>query len=280
MYSNEQFNSVGQVTGLVGESSTPSKKDVFIFDLSALFDPHQTEMSPAFADYLVEFASRRPCYLLANLNYAEISYFVPSRVCRAFEGIFASAGTEMWSQNEMLIRHEHTFSDDLYECVAGLVQQSAYPDKSAPLINCGSATLRVCLAGTRVGRTAKQAYLSWEREHREIDRIVEILQNRFPDYKVCKDTDVSLLVMPRTFSTARVQDHVLQRHKSARLVTYLTPAASDGFAKPMCDAFLETNIVATVAGASDVSQLLSYEMRRTPAQPALGAVQLRLVREA
>lgn len=280
MYSNEQFNSVGQVTELVRDRSKSSRKDVFIFDLSTLFDPHQTEMSQAFADYLVEFADHRSCYLLANLNYAEISYFVPSRVRRAFEGIFASAGTEMWSQNELLVRHEHTFSDDLYEYVAKLVLQSTYPEKKAPLIDCGPATLRVCLAGTRVGRTAKQAYLSWEREHGEIDRIVEMIRHRFPDYTVCKDTDVSVLIMPRTFSTARVQDHVLQRHKSARLVTYLTPAASNGFAKPMCDAFLDTNIVATVAGASDVSQLLSYEMRRIPVQPAFDAVQLRLVQEA
>ena len=131
----------------------------------------------------------------------------------------------------------------------------------ARLIDSGSATLRVCLAGTRVGRTAKQAYLSWENEHRELDAFVASFERRFPDHAICQDTETSLLITPNSFSTAEVQNQLMRRHKSARVIAYLGNMAAGGYAKPMCDALLRENVLSTVAGPSDVSQLLSYEKR-------------------
>jgi len=262
MFSNAHIAPIGEVTGPLSTVSGSSRPDVFLFDLNVLFDAHQGQMAPAFATYLRDFADQRLCYLLSNLNYAEIASRVPASVLRSFAGTFASAGTELWCKDDVLIRHEHCFSDDLFEFLAKVVLSSRYPFKQAPLIDNGPATLRVCLAGTRAGRSAKRAYLAWEREHRELDEVIKAVRMRFPDHSICKDTETSLLITPASYSTAMVQDHILRRHKSARVIGYLSEAAAEGFAKPLCNAFLDSNIWSTVAGASDVSQLLSYEKRR------------------
>lgn len=280
MFSNSRFKLIGQVAGPFGIQKDSPRSDVFLFDVNALFEAHQSEMDRAFSGYLAEFAAQRSCYVLSSLNYAETAVRIPSHLRRTLAGIFSSAGTELWRQNDLLIRHDHDFCDDLYETVAKLVLQSAYPDKQAPLIDCGPATLRICLAGTRIGRTAKRNYVAWEREHRELDKFVAAIRTRFPNHSVCKDSEGSLLIMPNTYSTAKVQEHLLRRHKSARLVAYLGETAARGFAKPMCDAFLKDNILSTVGGASDISQLLSYEMRRMQEHLMVEPAPLRLVHGA
>jgi len=262
MMINQTFEAISTVHGPFGQQMQISENDVFLFDIDAVSNAHQREMNHAFASYLSDFARHRACYLLTSCNYAETATRIPSRVRRELAGIFSSAGTELWHRNELLVRHEHSFSDDIYECIVKLLLQSSYPAKQTPLIDCGPATLRICLAGTRAGLAAKRAYLEWEREHGELEKIVEALESRFPDHTVYRDTGVSLLVTPRSYSTALVQTQILKRHKSARLVAYLCETAADGFAAPLCDAFQEGDIVAKVGGASDVSQLLSYENRR------------------
>ena len=261
MFTHTHFNTVGKVTVPFGATQDARHENVFLFDANVLFDTNNRDMDHAFASYLADFAEQRSCYLLSNMNYAETVSRIPTRLRRRFAGIFASAGTEFWRGNEVLVRHEHDFSDDVYEYVARMVLHSAYPQKQAPLIDSGSASLRICLAGTRVGRTAKQDYHAWENEHLELDAFKASFKRRFPDHAICKDTETSLLITPNSFSTAEVQNQLLRRHKSARVIAYLGNRAAGGYAKPMCDALLRENVLSTVAGPSDISQLLSYEKK-------------------
>lgn len=280
MFTNTHFDTVGKVAVPFGTTLNAQRENVFLFDANVLFDSNNREMNHTFASYLADFAEQRSCYLLSNTNYAETVSRIPSRLRRRFAGIFASAGTEFWQGTELLVRHEHDFSDEVYEFVARMVLHSAYPQKQAPLIDSGSATLRICLAGTRVGRTAKQAYLAWETEHRELDSFMSSFERRFPDHAICKDTETSLLITPSSFSSAQVQSQMLRRHKSARVIAYLGKTAAGGYAKPMCDALLSQNVLSTVACPSDISQLLSYEKRSMKTLKPKAAAPTRLFKGA
>lgn len=261
MFTNTHFNTIGKVTVPFGAVQGAEQENIFLFDANVLVDANNREMDHTFARYLADFAEQRSCYLLSNMHYAETASRLPSWLRRRFAGVFASAGTEFWRGTDLLVRHDHNFSDEVYEYVARMVLQSAYPKKQAPSIDSGSATLRICLAGTRVGRTEKRAYLAWENDRRELDAFIASFERRFPDHAICKDTETSLLITPNSFSTAEVQNQLMRRHKSARVIAYLGKMAAVGYAKPMCDALLSQNVLSTVAGPSDVSQLLSYEKR-------------------
>ncbi|MCV0423861.1 MAG: hypothetical protein K5905_00155 [Roseibium sp.] len=264
MFSKVAFEAIGQVTGPEIVDPLAAGEKVFLFDLDVLVASRFGRMDHEFAGYVREFARSHPCYLLTSANYSEVMSRLPGSVRHAFEGVFASCGTELWVNNEILIRHEHLFSDDLYEFVAKAVQQSAYSGKEAPLLECGSATLRLSLAGIRSTAGQQMAYRRWEREHRELDVIADEMKARFPDHTVCRDSDISLMITPNTFTSARVHEHILKRHKASRLIAYFANRSAGGFAKPLCDALLTSDVVSTVNGPSDVSQLLSYEMRSAP----------------
>lgn len=280
MFTNTHFNAVGEVAVPFGAMQDAQHENVFLFDANVLVDANNREMNHSFAGYLADFAEQRSCYLLSNMNYAETVSRIPTRLRRQLAGVFASAGTEFWRGNEVLVRHEHAFSDEVYEYVARMVLHSAYPEKQAPLIDSGSASLRICLAGTRIGRTAKQTYLAWENEHRELEALMASFARRFPDHAICKDTETSLLITPNSFSTAEVQNQLLRRHKSARVIAYLGNMTAGGYAKPMCDALLRENVLSTVAGPSDISQLLSYEKRAMKDLKPKAAAPTRLFRGA
>jgi hypothetical protein len=260
MFPKPVFAPVGRVTGPVILQEMP-KNDVFLFDLDALTTNDHGHLDHAFATYLLDFAKLCPCYLFSRANYNEVMLRVPSRVRYAFAGIFSDSGSELWVRNEVLIRHEHDFSDDLYEFVAKVIQKSSYPNKLGPMIDCGSACLRICLAGTRSSVKQIADYLEWEIEHQELPIIMDEFRARFSNYAVYRDTASSLLIMPISFTSAMVQNHIIKRHKSARVVCYLTPRSADGFARPLYNSFSNADIVSQVGGPSDVSQLLSYENR-------------------
>ena len=264
MFSKNALDAIGQVTGPDVGGSHLAGGNVFLFDLDALVPSPFGRMDHDFESYLRDFAQSHPCYLLTSGNYNDVLSRLPGSVCAAFKGIFASCGSELWVGNETQIRHEHLFSDDLYEFVAKVVQQSVYPNKEAPLLECGSATLRLSLAGIRSTAGQQKAYRTWEQEHRELDVIADELKVRFPDHSVCRDSDISLMITPNTFTSARVQEHILKRHKASRLVAYFTNRSAVGYARPLCEALLTSDVVSTVNGPSDVSQLLSYEMRSAP----------------
>ena len=265
MLPHSKITSVGRVTGPltgpVAGTGASAQEDVFLFDLDALVPSPFGRMDDDFARYLTQFAGQRACYLLTNSNYTEVMTRLPEHVRNAFAGIFASAGTELWGKQDVLVRHEHDFSDDLYEFLVKVVQTSAFPDKRAPVLDNGAATIRMQLAGTRSTANQRKSYLAWEREHRELPAIMKEFQVRFPDHRIYRDSDTSLLIMPASFSTALVRSHILKRHKTARLISYIAPQSTASYAAPLCEALLSSDILSEVSAPSDVSQLLSYEMR-------------------
>lgn len=261
MLPHSKITSVGRVTGPLSGAEGEGKTDVFLFDLDALVPSPFGRMDDEFARYLTRFAEQRTCYLLSSSNYADVMTRLPAYVRQAFAGVFASAGTELWGKHDVLVRHEHDFSDDLYEFLVKVVQTSAFPDKCSPVLDNGSATIRMLLAGTRSTANQRKSYLAWEREHQELPAIMKEFQVRFPDHRVYRDSDTSLLITPASFSTALVRSHILKRHKTARLISYLAPQSAASYAAPLCEALLNSDVLSQVSAPSDVSQLLSYEMR-------------------
>lgn len=279
MFPQPVFAPIGRVSGPLA-SNEPQNNDVFLFDLETLTDRDQGHVDHGFALYLEDFAKQRPCYLVSRQNYNEVMLRVPSTLRKLLAGVFSSAGSELWVRNEVLIRHEHDFSDDLFEFVAKVVQKSAYPQKRAPMIDCGPASLSICIAGYASTSRQIATYLDWEAENAELPVIADEFRARFSQYDICQDTEHSLLVTPNSFNSAVVRDHILRRHKSARLISYMTTRSAEGFAKPLFAAHARTDICSIVGGASDVSQLLSYEKRNMAGKDFKISLNSRLPEEA
>ncbi|MEL7527331.1 MAG: hypothetical protein AAFN16_16255 [Pseudomonadota bacterium] len=264
MLSHAEFTSFDSRSVTVAE-------DVFVFDLAALVPGTCCQIDHDFAVYLRTFANARQCYLLTSVSYNELMARLPTSVRKAFKGVFASSGAELWHADEVVERVEHTFSDDLYEYLVKVVQNSAYPAKDAPLIENGPASLRVCLAGTKASIGQLGTYLNWETEHRELPVIVNELKSKFPDHDVHQDSETSLLVTPVAVSTSRIHRHIASAHAHARIVSCLSRRSADGFAEPFCRSLSDQDLVTEIGGPSDVSQLMSYEMRRRAAGELLAA---------
>ncbi|MBN8184713.1 hypothetical protein [Roseibium aggregatum] len=252
-----EFTSVGKVSNPFSEAG----EKVFLFDLDTLVPSPFGRLDEKFARYLCDFAQQRPCYLLTNANYGEVMNRLPSHVRRAFAGVFAAAATELWGKYDIQVRHEHDFSDDLYEFLVKVVQTSAFSDKRSPMLDNGSASLRMRLSGTHSTANQRAAYATWEQEQGELPAIMNEFRIRFPDYRIYRDSDTSLLILPATFSTALVRSQLLMRHKTACLIGYLSPQSVTSYAAPLCEALLGEDVLSHISAPSDVSQLLSYEIR-------------------
>ncbi|WP_299470740.1 hypothetical protein [uncultured Roseibium sp.] len=263
MLSKAQVISLDTAEEAMGNAGS---QNVFLVDLNSIVTGTFGQMDHDFAAYLRSFALLRPCYLITSVSYNELMTRVPSSVRRAFRGIFVSSGAELWCGDEIVERHEHCFSDDLYEYLVKVVQNSGYPVKIAPVIENGPATLRVCLAGTQATIGQLNAYLEWETEHNELPLIVSELKSKFPDHRVCQDSDASLLISPETLTTALVYRHIAAENEGARLIGYLSERAANSFARPLCETLSSLDQMTAVGGPSDLSQLMRYEIRRETAR--------------
>ncbi|MET1415462.1 hypothetical protein ABVF61_24530 [Roseibium sp. HPY-6] len=246
-------------------------QNVFLFDLNSIVTGTFGQMDHDFAAYLRSFALLKPCYLIASVSYNELMSRVPSSVRRSFRGIFVSSGAELWSGDEIVERYEHCFSDDLYEYLVKVVQNSAYPVKIAPVIENGPATLRVCLAGTKATIGQLNAYLEWEKEHSELPLILGELKSKFPDHTVCQDSETSLLISPEAFTTALIYRQIIAENEGARLIGYLSERSANSFARPLCESLSSFDQMTEVGGPSDLSQLIRYEIRREKACKLMAA---------
>ena len=279
MFSKAQLKTVGRVTGLVDDRMNVTSNDVYLFDMATLVEKGGGEIEPAFASYLLDFTRQRNCYLISHAGYTDIMSCVPTKVRRSFAGIFAVSGTELWQRDGLVHQVEHEFSDDLYEFVVKMVQTSGYPEKLTPSLDNGSASLRICLAGTNATRRQQRKYVNWERQHQELGGFMDEFQARFPEYSICRDTEASLLITPSSFSPLAVRDRISERHGSARIVGYISQGTAYGFAKPLCQDLSGAGILSLVEGAGDVAQLLSYEKRRVSLEEHAEIVRFPLLKE-
>ncbi|QDG77372.1 hypothetical protein [Labrenzia sp. PHM005] len=262
MFPQAVFAPIGQVSGPVITQAMPRGEDAFLFDLEALLSNTLSHMDYSFADYLREFLDERKCYLLSRNSFNDACSRLPSSVLRRFAGVFASCGTELWVDQQLVDCHDHAFSDDLYEFVVNVVRKSAFYERTPPLIDQGAACLRICLAGVRASAAERRKYELWEKKAQELPEIVREFQFRFPKYAIYQDTATSLLILPDSFSLVSIRKQIETHQKPARLISYLHVNTAKGFAKPLCDALPRTDVLSKIAGPSDVSQLLSYEVRR------------------
>ncbi|MEP3047974.1 MAG: hypothetical protein ABJL55_19550 [Roseibium sp.] len=263
MFPRAVFAPVGQVSGPVIARTNPQKKDVFLFDLEVLTSSEFSHLDHSFADYLREFLGERQCYLLTRNSFNDACARLPKSVLKRFAGIFASCGTELWIDEQLSVCHDHAFPDELYEFVVNVVRKSSFYDRSPPLIDQGAACLRICLAGIRASAFGQRMYENWENKNQELPDIITEFQFRFPEYSIYRDTKTSLLILPNSFSPSSIRAAVDKHQKPARLISYLHKGTTNGFAKSLCDALPGSDVLSEIAGPSDVSQLMSYEIRLT-----------------
>lgn len=261
MFPQSENNSTRRGHNQNGKRKPPAANNMFLFDLDTLVPSNFGQLDHHFGEYLRGFIELAPCYAISNDSYSSVMARLPLSIRNGLEGIFAAAGTEMWHREDLVLRHDHDFSDDLYEFMVNVVRSSAYEKKNAPVLESGSATLRLQLSG--INSTARETakYLAWEREHQELPEIMSEFKIRFTNYRICRDSEASLLIVPSSFSTVLVRNHLRRRHKSARLITCLAQNTMVGYLKPFCEALSDTDMISVVAGPSDVSQLLCQERK-------------------
>ncbi len=277
MFPQAVFAPVGQVSGPVHRQGDKDRGRAFVFDLDVLVPSAFGHIENRFAGYLIEFAQSHPCYLVSSATYNNVMSRLPGRVRRAFAGVFSASGAEYWEKDQLVVRTQREFSDDVYEFMVKVVQTSAYPGKSSPVLECGPASLRVCLAGT--GSTAGQlkAYHSWEAENAELPAIIHEFRARFHDYAIHRESDTSLLILPAELSSEAIRDRILEQCGGSGLVVYMGPRSAEGYAKPLCDALETHDVCSVVESPGDVSQLLSYEKRCASGGELLLSLQQQLV---
>lgn len=247
-----------------------SYQDCYIFDLEALCHGLEGRLNEAAADKVSNWARQHPSYLIASSRYHVLTDRVPEQLRSAFAGIFASAGTEFWQQDRSISQSRHQFTDDVYEFVARVAHTSRYPEKQAPLIECGSGTLRLSLAGGNATRIQCDAFLDWDKEAGELNSIVSAFERRFTDYRMFRDQHCSLLINHQSSTSSQIFTRLEDLHPGARIVGFAQASSIEGYALPLFEAACDLRRVMSVDTPSDVLQLLRYEERRHMCVPVPG----------
>lgn len=260
-YNDNQIPSPATI-GLIG-----ANRDCYIFDLDALCHGFAGRLNEAAVETILCWAQRHPSYLIASSNYHELTDRVPEQVRSAFAGVFASAGTEFWQQDRSVSQNTHLFTDDVYEFVARVAQTSPYPEKQAPLIDCGPGTLRLTLAGRNATPPQRNAFLDWDKETGELDSILSAFENRFSDYRMCRDQSCSLLISHRSSTSSQILTTLDDLHPDAHVVGFASVLSLEGYARPLVQAAGHQHNMMAVDTPCDILQLLRYEERRHRCEP-------------
>ncbi len=269
MFPQAVFAPIGQVSGPLVSAVNTGMEDVFLFDLETLTTSSFGHLEHSFADYLKEFLDERSCYLLTRNSFNDVCTKLSKNVLRRFAGVFASCGTELWVEDQLADCHDHQFSDELYEFVVNVVRKSAYYDRSPPLIDQGSACLRICLAGIRCSAGGLRMYETWETRNKELPDIIGEFKFRFSDHTIYQDTPTSLLILPNSYSAKIIRDYIGRGRNNARMISYLHTETAKGYGLSLCEAHQGRDVLSKISGPSDVSQLMSYEVRRTSGKERL-----------
>lgn len=262
MFPHSVFAPFGRVVGPIVSDNDNEMKDVFLFDMDVLLPSAATPLDDCTLAALTHFVQCAPCYLLTSASYKTVVELFPSLLRLGFAGIYANAGTEFWRGHTPIWRDAHIFPETLRAFVEEVRQTSQYRHGCMEILDEGSATLRICLAGMKSSARQRRAYLAWEQTHQELPFILSEFRRRFPTYRIFQDSDASLLIVPRHLSSVRVHQHLLETQTNARIIGYLSPSAYRTYARGFAAATAPSDVVSVVSTPANVRQLLSYEERR------------------
>ncbi|WP_150523542.1 hypothetical protein [Roseibium sediminis] len=262
MFPQAVFAPVGQVSGPFVTDGVNPQTEVFLFDLDALVGKTRGPIDEPLASILSEFAMENICYLLTSSNYGEVMKRLSPELRESFQGIFAASGTELWQNNSIQVVHKHAFSAELYDYLVKDFQSGNHPDNLQLQLSCGVATLRVSLELRVFSERSSIPDALLRREQLELARMMFGVRDLFPEYRVFKDTEHSVLITPASFSTSLVYDHLQSKHSSMRLVSYMSRQTSNSYGENLRKAMGEDDIFNAASAPNEVLQLLSYEKGR------------------
>lgn len=262
MFPQAVFAPVGQVSGPFVTDGINPQTDVFLFDLDALVGDTFGPIDEPLASILSDFTLENVCYLLTSSNYGEVMKRLSPELRQRFHGIFAASGTELWQKNSMQVLHKHAFSSELYDYLVKDFQSGNHPENLQLQLSCGFATLRVSLELRLFTERTSIPGAMLKREQLELARMMFGVRDLFPEYRVFKDTDRSILITPGSYSTSLLYDHLRSQYSSMRLVSYLSRHTADSYGENLREAMGEDDVYNAASAPNEVLQLLSYEKGR------------------
>jgi len=99
---------------------------IFAFDVDGTLTAPRQHIDLDFEIFLKGFVQSNPVYLVTGSDYSKIAEQLPESIMNTCKGVFTCSGAELWKEDKLVYRKQHTFPDRLIETVEYFIDSSPY----------------------------------------------------------------------------------------------------------------------------------------------------------
>lgn len=179
-------------------------KNVFLFDVDGTLAPANEAIDSHFMHWFENWAAKRDVYICTNNTYQNILPRLGNRLLSNCKALFTSGGCSIWMNGKEVVTSNWRPPSDLINFLEDAIKQSQFKIRSGPNIEYRTGLISFSIVGKNASKEERQRFLAWDKSSRERSKIIEKINELFPNLDAFSSGDTSIDVCEKGSDKSQV----------------------------------------------------------------------------
>jgi len=181
--------------------------DLYVFDIDGTLTPPRQPMEESFAEKFEKWMEDHSFSLISGSDIVKILEQIPMSIAARADRVFASSGNDVWQNGLQLHTNKVEFSQSLIDFLLFELKYSSWGTKTDNHFEYRPGMLNFSVVGRSANLDMRKAYNEWDTHDGERKRIVNYINERFPDYEASIGGEISVDITKRGSNKSQLLTH-------------------------------------------------------------------------
>lgn len=164
----------------------------YIFDIDNTLTPSRQPIAKEFKTFFEDFCISNNVSLVTGSDYEKIEEQLGASILNKTYYIFACSGNTVYEDKKLISTNSLELPNEVVSWLLEQVAKSGFSLKTGRHIEYRPGSVNFSVVGRNANQTERNAYIKWDREHKERDWLVSIFNMRFPKFEALKGGETGI----------------------------------------------------------------------------------------
>lgn len=154
--------------------------DVYLFDVDGTLTVSRTLMDPEFKEFFLKFIANNEVYLVTGSDYTKTLEQLGEDIMHGVKRSYQCSGNSLYEKGVEISHNEWTLGNEERDCLSHELFESKFPIRTGiNHIEERPGMVNFSILGRGANKEQREAYIKWDKEHNERERIAGIFNSRY-----------------------------------------------------------------------------------------------------
>jgi phosphomannomutase len=148
-------------------------KNKFVFDVDGTLTPSRQPINAAFGEWFLDFCKINDVYLVSGSDYDKTLQQLGKDICYACKTVFSCSGNDVWEKGININFTTWKPYQELLNFLEDYLSTNKFPVHTGKHFELRKGCLNFSILGRDASLSDRAAYVSWDLEHKEREKLVK-----------------------------------------------------------------------------------------------------------